>query len=54
MAKTGETCKTSGIYKVVNHIKHPKEVTMVAGKQFPPCAECKSSIEYELKTPTKH
>jgi len=36
MPTTGEKCKESGIYRVINHIHHPKEITMVEGKEFPP------------------
>lgn len=54
MASTGETCNTSGIYKVINHIKHPKQITMVAGKTFPPCSECKEKVSYSLVEATKH
>jgi hypothetical protein len=54
MPRTGETCQTSGIYKVINHIKHPKEITMVKGKEFPPCSECHEKVEYQLKEATQH
>ena len=54
MPFTGDTCATSGVYKVVNHIKHPKEITMIQGHTFPPCAECKTKVEYQLVRPTKH
>ena len=54
MSRTGEICQTSGIYTVVNHINHPKEITMVKGHVFPPCAECHQGVEYRLKQPTQH
>jgi hypothetical protein len=54
MPFTGDTCTKSGIYKVVNHILHPKQVTMIEGKQFPPCSECKTRVQYELFEATKH
>lgn len=54
MPHTGEVCKTAGIYKVINHIKHPKEITMAEGKTFPPCAECSTKVEYELVRKTQH
>jgi len=54
MPSTGEICQTSGIYKVINHIQHPKEITMVKGKEFPPCAECRARVTYQLKEATKH
>jgi hypothetical protein len=54
MPSTGQTCETSGIYTVVNHIKHPKEITMVKGHVFPPCSECHQSVEYRLKQATTH
>lgn len=54
MPYTGDTCQTAGIYKVVNHIKHPKEITMPNGHQFPPCSECKEKVQYELVKATQH
>jgi hypothetical protein len=54
MPSTGDTCSKSGIYKVINHINHPKQVTMVAGKQFPPCTECHTKVQYELVQATQH
>jgi hypothetical protein len=54
MPNTGDVCQTSGIYSVVNHIKHPKQITMVKGKQFPPCSECNEKVSYSLKEATKH
>jgi hypothetical protein len=54
MPFTGDVCKEAGIYIVVNHIQHPKEVTMPAGHTFPPCSECKTKVEYKLKQATKH
>jgi len=54
MPWTGDICQTSGIYTVVNHIEHPKEITMVKGKEFPPCAECRKKVEYRLKEATRH
>jgi hypothetical protein len=53
MPWTGETCQTSGLYTVVNHILHPKEITMVEDKQFPPCAECGTKVGYRLKEAAK-
>jgi len=54
MPSTGEICHTSGLYTVVNHIKHPKEITMVKGKPFPPCSECRERVDYRLKEAAKH
>jgi hypothetical protein len=54
MPSTGEICQASGIYVVVNHIQHPKEITMVKGKEFPPCSECRAKVSYRLKEATKH
>jgi hypothetical protein len=54
MPSTGDKCQTSGIYKVVNHIKHPHEITMVEGKEFPPCKECHDKVQYELVKKTQH
>ena len=54
MPVTGERCNVSVVYKVINHILHPKEITMVAGKEFPPCSECKTKVTYQLVRETKH
>ena len=54
MPATGDICQTSGIYRVVNHIQHPKEITMVKGKEFPPCNQCHSKVSYQLHEATKH
>ena len=54
MPQTTEICQESGIYKVINHIKHPKEITMVKGKEFPPCSECKEKVTYQLIRKTTH
>ncbi len=54
MPTTGETCQTSGVYRVINHIQHPKEITMVKGKTFPPCAECQAKVAYQLVRQTEH
>jgi len=54
MAKTGDTCQISGIYTVINHIQHPREITMVKGKEFPPCSKCHARVEYRLKQATSH
>jgi hypothetical protein len=52
----GQTCPTSGIYAVVhdkNHKGH-HEITMVAGKTFPPCSGCSSGPQYTLARKTEH
>ncbi len=54
MASTGDKCTVSGVYRVINHIQHPKEITMVAGKEFPPCAECRTKVQYQLVRKTQH
>lgn len=54
MPSTGNVCETSGIYKVINHIEHPKEITMVKGKEFPPCSKCRLKIQYQLIRKTAH
>lgn len=54
MPSTGDICQVSGVYKVINHLAHPKEITMVQGKQFPPCSECKTKVTYELVRKTQH
>jgi hypothetical protein len=52
MPSTGEKCKVSGIYACQ---KHPKEqITMVAGKTFPPCREFKNDTTFILVQATKH
>ncbi|MCK4594940.1 hypothetical protein KAU45_10595 [bacterium] len=37
MPSTGDICQTSGIYRCA---KCGNEITMVEGKQFPPCSKC--------------
>ena len=55
MPATGEICQVSGIYKVLNHeVKHPRQITMVKGKQFPPCPTCNIKVSYQLEQETKH
>jgi hypothetical protein len=55
MPSTGDICQTSGLYKVLNHdVRHPKEITMVKGKQFPPCRDCGQKVQYQLVTATPH
>jgi hypothetical protein len=55
MPSTGDICAKSGIYKVLNHnVTHPKQITMVEGKQFPPCSECSTKVQYELFEATQH
>src|SRR5208337_2894702 len=41
---TGEICQVAGIYTVINHIEHPKEITVPKGRKFPPCAECTKKV----------
>ena len=39
--KPGDKVAKSGIYRVVHDRHHdPHEVTVVAGRQFPPCNHC--------------
>jgi hypothetical protein len=54
MPSTGDICQTSGIYKTINHVLHPKQITMVKGKQFPPCSECSTKVQYQLVQATEH
>jgi hypothetical protein len=56
MPHTGEICLDSGIYKIMNHKgeDHPKEITMIKDKPFPPCSHCHSKVEYKLDKKTPH
>jgi hypothetical protein len=54
MPNTGDICQDSGIYKVIEHINHPREITMVRNNVFPPCSKCKNKVKYELVRKTKH
>jgi hypothetical protein len=40
--KPGDTCKQSGIYRVIHDPAHTQEheVTCVNRKRFPPCRDC--------------
>jgi hypothetical protein len=54
--KPGDKAPDSGIYKVVhdrNH-KQPHEITMIKGKEFPPCPGCTSGPQYTLVRKTEH
>ena len=48
--KPGDTVPYSGIYKVVHDIEHKEEheVTVIAGKRFPPCNHCGHHVRFEL------
>ena len=52
MPSTGETCQVAGIYRVINHIRHPKEITMPKGHQFPPCSDCIGGLHKYCASPT--
>jgi len=54
--ETGQFAPTSGEYEVVNDSTHRcyHEITMVAGKRFPPCANCGSHARYRLVRPARH
>ena len=41
--KPGESCPHSGIYRVIHDPKHTQEheVTVIYGKKFPPCRDCR-------------
>ena len=54
MPYTGDICQTSGVYSVVDHVQHPHEITMVKGKEFPPCRECHKKAQYRLVRATQH
>lgn len=49
MPRTGDICQTSGIYTVINHIEHPREITMVKGKEFPPCTQCSQRVRISFE-----
>jgi len=54
--KPGQTCKQSGIYKVVHDPNHKEEheVTVINGKRFPPCRDCDGGVRFVLVHPAKH
>ena len=47
--RTGEPIPESGIYRVI-HKAHrvPHEVTLLSGQNFPRCAKCQDSVQFEL------
>ena len=47
--KSAATTPESGIYRVV-HAQHrlPHEVTLLGGQTFPPCAQCREDVRFEL------
>jgi hypothetical protein len=54
--RPGQNVPTSGIYRVTHEPTHsamPNEVTVLKGRQFPSCPQCKT-ITYELVHPAKH
>jgi hypothetical protein len=51
---TGDVCQTAGTYKVINHVQHPGQINMDKGKQFPPCSECGTKVQYQLVQATQH
>jgi hypothetical protein len=53
--RTGETAPESGEYQVVNDAHHHcyHEITMIAGKHFPPC-RCGRHARYRLVRPARH
>ncbi len=55
MPRTADICQTSGLYKVIDHPEHPnKEITIVKGKQFPPCDQCSAKVLYQLVKATPY
>jgi hypothetical protein len=54
--KPGETCKQSGIYKVVHDPRHTTEheVTVVNGEPFPPCNGCGQHPRFTLVYAAHH
>jgi hypothetical protein len=54
MPTTGDRSTTAGIYEVLNHNKHPKQIIVKEGHKFPPCSECLASIEYQLVQTISH
>lgn len=47
--KSTEPIPVSGVYRVI-HSQHrlPHEVTLIAGQTFPPCAQCREEVRFEL------
>jgi hypothetical protein len=47
--KSTDMIPESGIYRVT-HAQHrlPHEVTLIEGQSFPPCAQCRDEVEFEL------
>jgi hypothetical protein len=55
-SKAGDTVKKSGIYSVRHKGEHADdhEVTCVAGKAFPGCAECGDAVRFHLVRHATH
>jgi hypothetical protein len=47
--KSSDSIPESGIYRVI-HANHrlPHEVTLLGGQVFPPCAQCREDVRFEL------
>jgi hypothetical protein len=52
----GQSAPVSGVYRVLHDRNHrqPHEITMVAGRTFPPCDYCGNGVRYELVRRTEH
>jgi len=47
----GEICPTSGIYRLTNHkdvSPNQAEIPLTKGERFPPCRNCKKTVEWKL------
>ena len=52
----GEICPTSGMYRLVNHKDVSPEqaiIPLTKGERFPPCRNCKTTVEWELVSEAK-
>ena len=54
--RPGDTCRASGIYRVVHDKAHVEEheVTMVFEKTFPPCRGCGKGVKFVLIRAAEH
>jgi len=53
--KPGEIVPQSGIYRITHDPSHtdPHEVTVIEGRRFPPCHNCKG-VRFELVHAARH
>jgi hypothetical protein len=52
----GQKAPVSGVYRVLHDRNHrqPHEITMIAGRVFPPCEHCGQRVTYDLVRRTEH